>query len=72
MLLYWFAYVAPATAPSGLTVVETTGTSIVFQWNPLTTGVNGMIRRYEIICMTENGIIVMVSKDQTSVVDEII
>ena len=56
--------VAPEIAPSDLTVVDVTGTSITLRWNPLTTGLNGMVRGYNIICRYGNGQMFTVSQHQ--------
>jgi len=50
---------APSLAPSGLTVITITSTSIVFQWNDLVDQVNGVIRWYIITCTAENNTIMV-------------
>ena len=54
-------YVAPETAPSNFAVVTIMSSSIVFEWEPLSTRINGIVRRYEIICR-DNANTAMVSK----------
>ena len=52
---------APSVAPDDFTVITTTSTSIIFQWNDLVDQVNGIIRWYIIVCFA-NSISVMVSE----------
>ena len=54
-------YVAPETAPSNFAVVTIMSSSIVFKWEPLSTGINGIVTSYEIICRN-NANTAMVSK----------
>ena len=59
-------YTAPTTTPGNFEAVDISGTSIVFQWEPLSTGINGIIRRYEITCRNDNVNTVKVSQDTLS------
>ena len=54
---------APTIAPDNFKAVTISGTGIAFQWEPLSTGINGIIRRYEITCGNANVNTVKVSQD---------
>ena len=54
---YYYAplhFVAPVSSPSNFKAIDIRSTSIAFQWDSLSDGINGIIRGYEIICTNQN------------------
>ena len=54
IIMHLHMYVAPSIAPQNFRDVGRTATSIMFQWNDLTTiKANGVVRNYTVICTQE-------------------